>query len=237
MPRRPHFSLDTPFGLILVAGILAVCAGWAQNPDQLEPAPLEPGTQLRGEPGEAGQPRDCAGGYTTTQCSFENEKFVRTFTIGAAIASAAAALVVPFLAAVVWLKKMRWWRANPWLRWAWPTVVGLAIAAILLCGLPFLTSRGKLPPWVGLLVYFGVRDDFFISCAPCSASVSNYPPWFGWFGQFGMPEMGLAIEQPWSLLLSLVLGFLLFSLIFGGIHWAWRRLRGFRRLAAEREVS
>jgi hypothetical protein len=237
MPRRPHFSLDTPFGLILVAGILAVCAGWAQNPDQLEPAPLEPGTQLRGEPGEAGQPRDCAGGYTTTQCSFENEKFVRTFTIGAAIASAAAALVVPFLAAVVWLKKMRWWRANPWLRWAWPTVVGLVSATVFFWLLPLLTYRGALPPWMGLRFYPGVRDDFFISCAPCSVSVSNYFPWFGWLGQFGMPEMGLAIEYPGSLLLALIFGFLFFSIIFGGVHWVWRSLRGFRRLAAEKEVS
>ena len=237
MPQPPPIRFWGKLFGILAAHILAACPEHAQARAQYDPAPLEPGIQFETELGRAGEPQDCLAGYTTTECSFENEKFVRGFTIGTAISSAAAALLVPLVLAAVWLKTMGWWRANPWLRWGWPTAVGLLMATIVLWALPLLTYRGILPPWMGLGFYPGVRDDFFISCAPCSVGVSNYPPWFGWFGQFGMPEMGLAIEQPWSLLLSLVLGFLLFSLLFGAIHLGWRRLHGFGGLTAEREIT
>jgi hypothetical protein len=128
---------------------------------------------------------------------------------------------------------MRWWRANYRLRWFYPTAAGFALAAVLFLLFPFLAYRGTLPASVGLFAYFGVKPDFLAACAPCSAQVSNYPPLFGRVGNLGMTSMGLAIEQPSSLLVGLLIAFAVFSLVFFAVHIVWRRLSGYERLCAQ----
>jgi hypothetical protein len=236
--RNPLSPADGTAALMLVALLPFVLL--AQNPEQLEPSMQEPAGQVEYQQAQEAMLAECDGGYTTTTCSFENEKFVRDFDLFAAILlGAVSALVIPLLLGIVGIRRMRWWRANCWFRWLWPMLCGLLLAGAAFLVLPLFAYRGSrwVPPWLGLAPFFGVKEEFFASCTPCSAQVSNYPPLFGWFGSLGVPSMGLTIEQPGSLLLALLLAFLIFSLLFLAIHVLWRKLRGFGQLCGREETT
>jgi len=210
---------------------LLALSGWGQTTPGGQPPVPEPPAQAEVSPPEQERPPECAGGFTTTTCSFENEKFVRHFSLLGAIALAAVfATLIPFLLALTRIEQMRWWRTVYWQRWLWPALTGLILAAAFFLVLPLLAYRGILSDKVGLLAYFGVvSSEFFPACSPCSAQVSNYPPLFGWLGRLFMPATGFAIENPGALLLALTLSFAVFSALYFAVYLLWRKLRGFRR--------
>lgn len=218
------------------AGVLLLGVLGAQEVFEQQPIAEEP--FVASDPGmEQGASTECAGGYTTTTCSLENEKFVSVFSIGALLTAAVGALLLPIFVAVFQTERMGWWRVSPFVRTAWCAGIFWVGALVLLLLLPYLAYRQSLPESIGLLALPGFREGFFVSCTPCSAAVSNYPPFWGWLGSFGMPNMGLAIEHPLSLAIALTLMFLIAIVLLTVLHFAWRRRLGFASLCRKGEVA
>jgi hypothetical protein len=220
----------------------AACAvllllGGLEAQEAIEQQPASPHPLIASEPLlEQGVSTECQGGYTTTTCSLENEKFAAVFSIGALLAAVTGALLLPIFVAIFRTENVAWWRASPFARAAWCGGISWVAALAFLVVLPYLTYREYLPPRLGLLAWPGLREDFFASCQSCSAAVSNYPLYWGWLGSFGMPAMGLAIEHPLSLLVALTSVFLMAIGLLIILHFAWRRRMGFARLCREGEA-
>jgi hypothetical protein len=94
----------------------------------------------------------------------------------------------------------------------------LATVGFVVCGVSLVAL-----PWMGIPIF--ARTGFIAGCRPCAASVSNYAP----LGlPWGLPEMGMAILSPLSLLVYLAIAMAFWSLLWLVVFRLWRRRSGFR---------
>ncbi len=193
----------------------------APKSDQSSEAPpaaesTKPSSDVGAQPAAAA----CGEGWTPNSCSIENEAFVRRFElVGLFAVPCAFALLVPLLLPRIYGPKLAWWATGPALRWATLATLGFLISAVVLVALP----------WIGIPIL--LRTGFIAGCRPCVASVSNYAP----LGlPWGLPEMGMAILSPLSLIIYLALATSVWSLLYLAVFWAWRKRSGFTAQAYQR---
>jgi hypothetical protein len=155
----------------------------------------------------------CEGNWTPSSCSVENEAFVRRFELLGLIALPCLfSLLGPLFIPRIWGARISWWAASWVQRWAISASMGFLLSALVLVGLP----------WMGIPIL--LRAGFIAGCRPCAASVSNYAP----LGvPWGLPQMGMAILSPISLLIYLAIAAAVWSTVYVVIFWLGRKRSGF----------
>lgn len=204
----------------------------SQEPGQLTPIPIEPEAEAGPAETRPESATECTSPYTTTSCSLENQKFVQQFSVAMVLLAGLGGVVLPLFGSMM---PLPWWRwTSHWWRWGMCTLMWIGIILAFGIALPVLAYRGIVDPRIGLLPYWTVKPDFLAACSPCASRVTNYTPLFGWFdwlGRLGMPEMGLALDQPWAFLAAVLLTFTGALLLWLGARWMCLRFWGFERLS------
>jgi hypothetical protein len=168
---------------------------------------------------------DCRNGYTATQCTTENTKFLGAFDLICLLLVPGGMLLVLPLLFGLYGPRSSWWQASPLQRWLYPALAGVVMVGAIVLFVPFLPQVAPVTPEAGLLKYLGVDPGFIDSCDPCRTRVTNRSPFYGLLPA-GMPQQGLAPQYPYVLGASILVALAFWGALYWIVYVLARKSRG-----------